>query len=103
MRQFIICLAPPDGAILWSNTLASVPALLWNPLIQTGDGSFGISNNQFGFNVTGITNIPIVVEACTNLASPVWTPLQTLANGLFYFNEPLLTNSPGRFYRISSP
>ena len=43
-----------------------VPAVLWNPLIQTGDGSFGVQNNQFGFNITGTANIPIVVEACTN-------------------------------------
>jgi hypothetical protein len=79
--------------------------VLWNPLIKASGSSFGISNNQFGFNITGTTNIPIVVEACTNLASPVWTPLQTLTltNGLFYFSDPQWTNYPGRFYRISSP
>jgi hypothetical protein len=82
-----------------------VPAVLWNTLIQTGDGSFGLRSNQFGFNITGTTNIPIVVEACTNLTSPVWTPLQslTLTNGSFYFSEPFQTNTSGRFYRISSP
>ena len=64
-----------------------------------------MQNNQFGFNITGTSNIPIVVEACTNLASPVWTALQslTLTNGLFYFSEPLQTNGSGRYYRISSP
>jgi hypothetical protein len=79
--------------------------VLWNPLIQTSDGSFGVQNNQFGFNFTGTTNIPVEVEACTNLANPVWTTLQslTLTNGLVYFSEPLQTNSSGRFYRISAP
>ena len=33
-------------------------AVLWNPLIQTSDGSFGVQNNQFGFNITGTPNIP---------------------------------------------
>ena len=61
-------------------------------------------NNQFGFNITGTTNIPIVVEASTGLASPVWTPLQslTLTNGSYYFSEPFQPGSSQRYYRISS-
>jgi hypothetical protein len=45
------------------------------------------------------------VEACTNLANPVWTSLQslTLTNGLFYFAEQFQSNEASRFYRISSP
>jgi hypothetical protein len=39
------------GTTGWSNTFAGVPALLWNPLIQTGHGSFGVRDNQFGFNI----------------------------------------------------
>jgi hypothetical protein len=78
---------------------------LWDALIQAAAANFGVQNNQFGFNITGTANLPIVVEACTNLANPAWTPLQslTLTNGLFYFSEPLQTNSTGRFYRVSSP
>ena len=62
-------------------------------------------SNQFGFDITGTSNIPIVVEASANLAGPVWTPLQslTLTNGLFHFSDPQWTNYPVRFYRISSP
>jgi hypothetical protein len=95
------------GTTGWAEFSANtgVPAVLWNPLIDANGSRFGISNNQFGFNITGTTNIPIVVEACANLANPVWTALTNVAlsNGLFYFSEPLQTNSSGRFYRITSP
>jgi len=93
------------GTTGWSNTFAFVPTVLWNPLIQASGANFGVQNNRFGFNITGTANIPVVVEACTKLTNPVWTPLQTLTltNGLFYFSEPVQTNSSGRYYRISSP
>ena len=87
------------GTTGWSNTFSGQPAVLWNPQIQAGGASFGVQSNRFGFNITGTSNIPMVVEASTNLASPVWTPLQslTLTNGLVYFSEPLQTNSSGRY------
>jgi hypothetical protein len=94
------------GATGWTNnTFIGVPTVLWNPLIQTGDGGFGAQNDQFRFNITGATNIPIVVEACANLAGPVWTPLTNvnLTNGLFHFSDPMQTNGYGRYYRIRSP
>ncbi len=47
------------GANGWDSPFADVPALEWNPLIQSSGVSFGVRNNQFGFNVTGTTNIPI--------------------------------------------
>jgi hypothetical protein len=69
------------------------------------DSSFGVQTNCFGFNIKGTTNLPIVLEACTNLASQVWEPLQscTLTNGSIYFSDPDWTNYPGRFYRLRSP
>lgn len=93
------------GTTGWGATLDGVATVPWNPLIQTSDASFGVRNNQFGFNITGTADIPIVVEACTDLTISVWTPLQTLTltNGLFYFSDPVQTNSSGRYYRISSP
>ena len=93
------------GTTGWSNPFDGLPAVLWNPLIQASGASFGISNSQFGFNITGTANIPIVVEACTNLVNPVWSLRQslTLTNGLFYFSEPVQNSRTGRFYRISSP
>jgi phage tail sheath protein FI len=95
----------PD-ATGWSFPFGGLPGVLWNPLIQSTGASFGFTNNEFGFNVTGTTNIPIVVETCTNLASGVWTPLQTLTltKGLFYFSQRAQTNDDSlHLFRISSP
>jgi hypothetical protein len=96
-----------DGSTGWSEFTESsgIPAVLWNPVIQTNDGNFGVQNGQFGFAVTGTADIPVVIEACTNLTSPIWIPLRSLklTNGLFYFSEPFQPNSVPRFYRISSP
>jgi len=93
------------GTTGWSSPFASREALLWNPLIQTSGANFGVQSNQFGFNITGTSYIPIVVEVCTNLAGHIWIPLQalTITSGSVYFSEPLQTNGFGRFYRVSSP
>ena len=82
-------------------------AVLWNPLIQTSGGSFGAQGNQFVINITNgsTNNIPIVLEACTNLANPVWIPIETLTltNSFRFSDQRLLTNNAGRYYRISAP
>jgi hypothetical protein len=79
--------------------------VLWNPLIQVSDGSLGVQNNQFGFNITGTNNFTVVVAACTNLASPVWVPLSTntLVNGSCYFSDPQWTNYSNRYYSLQMP
>jgi hypothetical protein len=89
----------------WGTVFDGLPAVLWNPQAQVGDGSFGVGINGFGFNITGTANIPIVVEATTNLADAPRTELLncTLTNGMIYFSDPQWTNYPGRFYRIRSP
>ena len=71
----------------------------------TTDDTFGVRSNQFGFNITGTADIPVVVEASTNLVPASWTALQTctLTNGSVYFSDPRWTNYPGRFCRIRSP
>jgi hypothetical protein len=93
------------GATGWGATYATRPVVLWNPLIETDDGGFGVRTNQFGFNITGIDNYTVVVEVCTNLAGAIWTPLKTvtLTNGLFHFSEPLQTNPTGRYYGLGLP
>lgn len=73
--------------------------------VQVPGTTFGVRTNQFGFTITGTSNLVVVVEACTNLANPVWQPIKTntLTGGSCYFNDPAWTNYPGRFYRLRSP
>jgi uncharacterized repeat protein (TIGR03803 family) len=72
------------------------------PQIQVNDGSFGIRNNCFGFNVAGYSNQVIVVEACTGLAASVWSSLQTntIGAGPSYFCDPAWTSCASRYYRV---
>ncbi len=93
------------GTTGWGGIFARCPTMLWNPQVDASKSVFGVGTNGFGFTITGTTNIPVLVEACTNLSSPTWEPLQslTLTNGSIYFGDPQWTNSPGRFYRLRSP
>jgi hypothetical protein len=91
----------------WENFAQATGLLpvLWTPQAQTGDASFGVRTNQFGFNINWASSRIIVVEACTDLANPAWFPLQTntLTSDSCYFSDPDWTNYPGRFYRLHSP
>lgn len=93
------------GTTGWGPTYSHRPTMLWNPQAQTGDGGFGIGPNGFGFNITGTPDIPIVIEASSNLAAQSWVPLQscTLTNGLIHFSDSQWANYSGRSYRIRSP
>lgn len=90
---------------LWSQTFGGGPTVLWNPQVQTSGASFGVRTNRFGFTITGTSNLVIVVEACTNLANPLWSPVgtNTLIGCPSYFSDPQWTNYPGRFYDLRSP
>lgn len=74
------------------------------PEIRTGDSSFGVQTNVFGFNVAGISNQTVTVESCSNLDISSWGPLQTniLGSGPYYFSDPAWTNYPARFYRVQA-
>jgi hypothetical protein len=103
VRRPIICLETAGWAEFTTNT--GVPTALWTlpyPLIL--NGSSGVQANQFGFTISWATNVPVVVEASTDLSNPVWTPIatNTLTGGASYFNDPQWTNNPARFYRIRS-
>ena len=94
-----------QGNTGWGSTFGGRPTVLWNPQVQASSPNFGVRSNRFGFTINGSTNIPLVVEACTNLSSPVWVSRQscTLTNGSLYFNDPKWTNSIRQFYRIRFP
>jgi hypothetical protein len=89
------------GTTGWGSTFGGCPTALWNPQAQ----SPGVRSNQFGFTITGTTNLAVVVEACTNLANPIWSPVgtNTLTGGSSYFSDPQWTNYAARFYRLRSP
>jgi hypothetical protein len=87
------------GTTGWGSKFGGV---LWNPQAHAP----GFPGGQFGFNLTGPTNVTIVVQACTNLANPVWLPVATntfSASGTSTFSDPLSGGQPNRFYRFSSP
>ena len=93
-----------------TESFAGWSTVLWNPQAQPSDASFGVRTNCFGFNITGSSNLVIVVEACSDLANPSWAPVGTNTlntfigtNGTSYFGDPDWTNYPGRFYRFRSP
>ena len=92
----------PD-TIGWGPFFANRPIALWNAQVQPG--SFGVRTNQFGFNITGNSNLVVVVEAASNLANSTWCPVQTntLTGAALYFSDPQWTNYPGRFYRLRWP
>jgi len=93
------------GTSGWGTAFDGLACVLWNPQAQTDGADFGVRTNRFGFNITASTNVPIVVEVCTNPANPGWTPLftGTVTNGSFYFCDAKWTNYPVRYYRIRSP
>jgi len=93
------------GTSGWGSTLGGRPTMLWNPQPQTSDGSFGVQQKQFGFNIAGTADIPLVIEATADLSATSWIPLQscTLTNGLLYFSDPQWKNYSQRFYRIRPP
>jgi hypothetical protein len=93
------------GATGWGLTFGSLPTALWLPQVQTSDNRFGVRTNQFGFNITWASGMVVVVEACTNLGNPIWSPVgtNTFTTGAFYFSDPDWTNCTARFYRLRSP
>jgi hypothetical protein len=96
------------GTTGWSTPFDGRPTALWflsNPLILDNNPGFGIQSNGFGFIISWATNIPVVVEACTNLANPIWSAVSTntLTGGSCYFSDPDSTNYRARFYRVRSP
>jgi hypothetical protein len=96
------------GTTGWGTTFGGRPTAPWslpNPLILNNRPSFGVQTNRFGFIISWAKNTSVTVEACTDLASPIWSPVgtNTLTGGSSYFSDPEWTNYPARFYRLRSP
>jgi len=89
------------AAVGWSPFLFGRPTELWNPQAS----ALGVTGGHFGINITGPSNTVIVVEACTNLAQPVWLAVSTNAldgSGASSFSDSQSANYPARFYRFRS-
>ncbi len=93
------------GATGWDTNPTGLPTALWVPQVQTGDASFGVGPNGFGFYINWASGQTVVVEASTSLANPIWVPVGTnvFSSSSSYFSDPQWTNFPGRFYRLRSP
>ena len=91
---------PSDGAYPWADVILDGVTLygttkgggsMWNigsvfsfvvrPRIELNDPGFGATSNSFAFNISGILDQPVVIEACTNIATAEWLPLQTNTMG----------------------
>ena len=83
------------GASGWDETFADRPAVCWNPTVSPATPP-RFDSGQFGFPINGNANIPVRVEACDSLASPVWTTVADTA-------IPASASHPSRFYRLTFP
>lgn len=93
------------GTLGWGPTLGNQPTAVWSlpsPIILSGGPDFGVLNNRFGFVISWAANLPVVVQASSNLSSPAWISLatNTLTNGSSYFSDASWANAPYRFYRL---
>lgn len=89
------------GTMGWGAIFDGLPTAPWLPQIVAD----AVRTNQFSFYIDWADGQSVVVEGCTNLSNPVWSPLQTnmLTSNSWFFSDPNWTNYPIRFYRASSP
>jgi hypothetical protein len=95
----------PTGAAGWGREFDGVLTAPWSLRLRCGSVPFGVGTNGFGFSISGIVGLVVVVEASTNLDNPIWSALatNTLTSGSAYFSDPQWTDYPTRFYRLRSP
>jgi hypothetical protein len=93
------------GSSGWGTNFGGLRAAPWLPLALPGDPQFGIRNARFGFNVAWASGRSLVLEACSNLASPQWIPISTntFSGDSLYVSDSAWTNFSGRLYRVRSP
>jgi len=96
------------GMAGWSNAFACQLTAQWTlpyPVILNPSANWGTISNQFSLVISWATNAMVVVDACSDLANPVWIALATNvpSAGMIYFSDPQWTNYPSRYYRLRSP
>jgi hypothetical protein len=89
------------GTTGWGPSYGGLPTIAIVRLPVISKGSVGVhAGVGFGFNILGLTNEIVTVEASTNLANwqPIW--VKRLTAGSIDFVDPQWTNFPDRFYRV---
>ncbi|HZR18432.1 MAG TPA: leucine-rich repeat protein [Verrucomicrobiae bacterium] len=91
------------GTTGWGATFGGLPTAIWQQQMQVSKPDAG-GTSDFGFSVKWASGKTVVVEVCTDLSHPGWTPLQTntLTSGSIYVNDPQWKHFPGRTYRVRS-
>ncbi len=93
------------GAAGWGPQFGGRPTALWLPQVDHNPAAFGLHNNQFGFSINWAAGKSVVVDACTDLANPIWSALSTNTlspDGTAAFSDPNWTAFSTRFYRVRS-
>jgi len=93
------------GTTGWTTNFSGLPMVQWLPHMQPMSVALPVPTNQFAFNINWANGKNVVVEACANLAAPVWTPVATnlLSNGTALIRDQNSTNYLNRFYRVRTP
>ena len=89
----------------WGPTFGGRPTALWLPRIQMAAATFGVHEDQFGFDVSWVPDRSFVVEVATRLTPPDWYSLQTvfLTGDTIHFSDPEWTSQSVRIYRLRLP
>jgi hypothetical protein len=79
-----------EGTTGWGETFAEIPTRALGPGDFIIDKNFRIRDGKFSATLVGPSSATLVVEACADLANPVWTPVSTnnLAQGEHAFTDP---------------
>jgi hypothetical protein len=93
------------GTTGWSAIFAGRPTKQWIALEQISLINVGVKDGEFGFSIAGVSGIPVVIEAATNVNQTVWTPVSTntLIGGMAYFIDPDWLVNSSRLYRLRRP
>lgn len=90
----------------WGSKFCGRPAVCWNPAFSATPPPQIDASGAFAFTLTGNTNIPVRVEACTNLVAPLWitvTNATVSSDGTIGITDPDAASYPTRFYRFTFP